>query len=318
MRESNVLFREEQRIVDISRRLNEQNEYFEALESAVEGNANKDSSQLLELLHDLNRCPQITSRLRDDLQPSGTRLQKSRLVSESETADEHAAALTKLREAKLGLRKGEVALSEYRRLEEEILQSAVFTPQKAYSALKEELHKSHSMIVQDPQSHQGSPGDFLSSQQEEQYLQALDVGCDLSQAARVFPPLSSLRSGMALAERDRDNMVRNPVSVYNWLRKHQPQVFLQDNEASSERTQKVPASRNSKRASATIKQEEEFYDEDGVAIFPKDSIRIKRKRDDDGGYRPKGGNSRPSKRKKDDGGSNVGKGKRPSILGLDT
>ena len=94
--------------------------------------------------------------------------------------------------------------------------------------------------------------------------------------------------------------VRNPVSVYNWLRKHQPQVFLQDNELNSEKPAKTTGSRTSKRASVAIKQEPELYDDDGIAIDMGATPRGKRKRDDDGGYRPKGGNSRPAKRKKDE------------------
>ena len=112
-------------------------------------------------------------------------------------------------------------------------------------------------------------------------------------------------------ERDRDMALRNPVSVYNWLRKHQPQVFLQDNEIQSDKPARGTTSRASKRASAPIKQEPEFYDDDGIAVDTGSSLRGKRKRDDDGGYRPKGGNSRPAKRKKDESTSSAKKAKKP-------
>ena len=113
-------------------------------------------------------------------------------------------------------------------------------------------------------------------------------------------------------ERDRDMALRNPVSVYNWLRKHQPQVFLQDNEMQSEKAAKGASSRTSKRASASIKQEPELYDDDGIAVDAGSSSRGKRKRDDDGGYRPKGGNSRPAKRKKDESTTSAKKAKKPA------
>ena len=129
--------------------------------------------------------------------------------------------------------------------------------------------------------------------------------------------------------------LRNPASVYNWLRKHSPQVFLQDGEkdgrgdggdghhaekpAAKSRT---PASRGgtrtSKRASTKAPRassmDMEVDDEDGGGTpAPSTTNRGRRKRvaDDDTGYRPKGGSSRPAKKKRKNEGVDTPTLKRP-------
>lgn len=114
-------------------------------------------------------------------------------------------------------------------------------------------------------------------------------------------------------EKERDAQLRNPVSVYNWLRKHHPSVFLQDEpnpERASQRQvtktspKPIRESRSTKRSSAAPKQEHEIIDEEGFVIGGNLEVpsRTKRKRDDEP-YRPKGGSSRSTKRKKTSGGT---------------
>jgi len=301
MRESNTLFREEQRILDISRRLSEQND------------------QLLELLYDLNRCPQIPPQRRYDLRPQGAFPKKKQTTDTEEdllvTYDSSTASAA-LRQARHELRSGDMTLSEYQRLADAILESPGFAPQKSFSSLSK-MPTQHTVTNaeqdQDTNGFVPPATGFPSSHQEEQYLQGLDSYLTgSSETPRAFANGLAARNGDRSTERDRDMALRNPVSVYNWLRKHQPQVFLQDNEVHAEKPPRGSAFRSSKRASTSIKQEPELYDDDGIAMDMSLSARGKRKRDDDGGYRPKGGNSRPAKRKKDEGSTSSKKAKRPA------
>lgn len=103
------------------------------------------------------------------------------------------------------------------------------------------------------------------------------------------------------------------MSGYNWLRKHHPEHFLQDEpnpEKASPRqvTKASPKplreSRSTKRSSAVPKQEHEIIDDEGYVIGGNLEVpsRTKRKREDEP-YRPKGGSSRSVKKKKTSGGS---------------
>ena len=140
--------------------------------------------------------------------------------------------------------------------------------------------------------------------QEEQYLNSLDAYINgqaptpRSHAANTLGAKNNEKS----TERDKEAQLRNPVSVYNWLRQNRPTVFLQDNEAAADKPARPAGARSSKRNAnrdSIVKQEEEMYDDDGIAVDAATG-RGKRKRDDDTGYRPKGGNSRPTKRKKEE------------------
>ncbi len=123
---------------------------------------------------------------------------------------------------------------------------------------------------------------------------------------------------------DRELEIKNPVSVYNWLRTHEPKIFLQDGEPASLKEQaasKPGALRGAgKRAvlpAPSRHGEFEIVEEDGlgydtsIGVVPHQKSGGKRKRvvtgtgsgshekvgEDDTGYRPKGGSSRPSKKK---------------------
>ena len=110
------------------------------------------------------------------------------------------------------------------------------------------LHVPHSRSVALASTHMSeelcaspNPPTYLTTALEDDHLDATDKAL----ASRSSSALNAIRSSfipgsvakphMSQAERDREEerevALRNPVSVYNWLRRNQPQVFLQDKEA---------------------------------------------------------------------------------------
>ncbi|KIW11252.1 hypothetical protein PV08_10552 [Exophiala spinifera] len=300
MRESTSLFKEEQRIQDISQRLAEQ------------------TDQLLQLLTELNACPQVPPRLRYDLESSPNHDPAAAPGLDVKTEDEGHLAL---RKARSQLQTGEIDLTRYREVEHSLLKSEAFAPKRSYVKLVAETHLPRPREKVKSGS-EAAAGGFLSVGQEELYLDSLDAFLE----GTATHPRSHAANGLGTrnaektTEREREMQLRNPVSVYNWLRKHQPQVFLQDNEAAAEKAARPAGSRSSARKSASkdvVKLEQDLYDDDGIASEVASSARGKRKRDDDGGYRPKGGNSRGTKRRKDPKEDSSGRNKRVKKLSMD-
>lgn len=283
MRESNALFRDQERLYDISQRIAEQND------------------QILALLLELNSHPQIPPRLRYDLQDPATTRRPERHTDEQ-------VALETLRVTRHKIQKGEVQQPVYEDLEQELLDTVEFAPKQSYADLLKgaPLERSKNDTTPDPISH--LIGGFLSSKQEEAYLQALD---DFLRTKSNHPRAHALgnpgaRTDGKSADREREAQLRNPVSVYNWLRKNQPQVFLQDTEAEKAKVA-LAANRKSKRENVARapKANQKSLEDDGIMAEDEaaaSTSKGKRKRDEDGGYRPKGGNARPIKRRKGDEG----------------
>ena len=218
------------------------------------------------------------------------------------------SAKSALRKAKARLTSREISPDTYRVTEDEVRQSGLFAPGLQLTSL---LKVSHT----EPRDNPAVAGEmetalgFLTPEQETEYLDALDSRLD-GESPITTPHKTNQPSDKSPIDKDKETALQNPVSVYNWLRKHQPQVFLQDNESNPEKPEKPPSrptnSRTSKRTAAQMQKEEEPYDEDGIllpdlgkATGGGGSSRGKRKRDEDGGYRPKGGSSRPSKKRKE-------------------
>jgi hypothetical protein len=161
-----------------------------------------------------------------------------------------------------------------------------------------------------------APG-YMSPTHEEEYLVLLDQAFADPNAFDARP-IRIPSSHPPPTEKDLS--IRNPDSVYNWLRKHQPQVFLQDKdpqhpENMSEKTApRANAGGRGKRQSAaagTPGPKTEHEEEDGVD--PESGALGKGGRKSKGGendsaYRPKGGSSRAPKRKREDGEPTTGKG----------
>lgn len=188
-------------------------------------------------------------------------------------------------------------------MEDSLRRCKDFKALKSYASLLETPYAApvNMSVPEDPP--ETTPSGFPAPREEAHYLENLDSYLNgVASTSRSSGALAG-RAADRSSERDRETALKNPVSVYNWLRKHQPQVFLQDNEPQAEKpSARSATSRASKRGStAAVKQEPDLYDEDGIAIDMGSTSRGKRKRDDDGGYRPKGGNGRPSKRKREDG-----------------
>lgn len=220
-----------------------------------------------------------------------------------------ASARSALQKAKARLKAREISLDAYGAVEDEVRQSKVFAPGLQLKSLLEVPHTEpgyNPSIDGEMESKLG----FLDPDEEAKYLDALDSQFEGSSAT---PFRSNQRSEPSAADTEKEASLQNPVSVYNWLRKHQPQVFLQDNEPNPEKVPSRPSNaRGTKRSAAQMRKEEDFYDEDGIALdldtaAVASNPRGKRKRDEDGGYRPKGGASRSRKRKEKDDAAYSGK-----------
>lgn len=268
MRESTTLFKDQQRIEDISQRIAEQND------------------QILNLLLELNSLPQVPARMRFDLGDAKSK--------DTETHTDEQEAMESLRLARHAIQKGDKKQSEYVDMELSLLDTVEFAPKRKYI----DLVKGGALKIESNEAVEvNGTGGFLSSKQEEDYKISLDDFMDQKTTNPRKHVLGGLghRSAEKSIEREREAQLRNPVSVYNWLRKNQPQVFLQDAD-----NDKVKGSRISKRAAnKAAKADPDMYDEDGFALETS-AGRGKRKRDEDGGYRPKGGHARPTKRRKEE------------------
>jgi hypothetical protein len=164
----------------------------------------------------------------------------------------------------------------------------------------------------DAQTH---PTSFLTPDDLDDYLYKLDTLLGI----RAKPTLAPSVVGTNNATNSSANFaLRNPTSVYNWLKRNAPKTFLQDLEKEKDkdkddrekedgRKRKSGVSR--KRQPATSRKEKERekevtesmeWDEDNgyVATPASGIVKGKRKRDEDPGYRPKGGSSRPTKKRK--------------------
>ncbi|KAI1501471.1 IEC3 subunit of the Ino80 complex, chromatin re-modelling-domain-containing protein [Biscogniauxia marginata] len=198
-------------------------------------------------------------------------------------------------------------------------------PTKSLKKLIQEVpHRSFSMTAEqnpdvledlepkDPQIH---PTSFLTADDIDEYLYKLDMHIGL----KARPTLAPSVVGTQNSNTPDQFALRNPTSVYNWLRRHAPKTFLQDLEKEKDkdkdkdkddrekgedsRKRKSGASRNKRQSTAGRKEKEAAepmdWDEDTNYEVPATgSVKGKRKRDDDPGYRPKGGSSRPTKKRK--------------------
>ncbi|KAK4918377.1 hypothetical protein LTR66_016876 [Elasticomyces elasticus] len=266
MKASSSLFKDHQRLQDVTQRLAEQ------------------TDQLLSLLTELNEHPQIPPRLRYDLDTT-TGDVKATARNNQEVAEE-------LRISRYRVRKGEVDQAELQKLEGRLLEREDNRPQRSYQKLSRAYDLTPLKL---DNSTEVDTGMFLSDKQKEQYLTSLDDFLDNKvDHVRVHAKGNlGFRHAERTAERERELQIANSVSVYNWLRKNQPQVFLQDPEHEKMKT----GARSTKKpvAAKTLKQEQEMYDDDGFALAaPENKAKRKRGGDDDGGFRPKGGSSKPA------------------------
>ncbi|KAH8670853.1 IEC3 subunit of the Ino80 complex, chromatin re-modelling-domain-containing protein [Xylariales sp. PMI_506] len=230
-----------------------------------------ENDRLLDILMDINNTPQIPAERRIDL---------NLREDDGEESTDGSTKPTK----------------SLKRLLEEV-------PHKTFAATAEHFPE----VLEDlrPKDSGLYATSFLSADDVDSYLAEVDTRLGLKSKPAIPPPVTITSSNFAL---------NNPTSVYNWLRRHAPKTFLQDLEKDKEKDhdhekgeggggkRKSGVSRGNKRQSNVNRKEagesmdwdEEAGDDDRQAFG---SIRGKRKRDDDGGYRPKGGSSRPVKKR---------------------
>lgn len=142
--------------------------------------------------------------------------------------------------------------------------------------------------LETPEGH-NAPLTYITPDQIDDYL--FDIDASLGTAPPLPHPSPPTNQDLAL---------RNPNSVYNWLRKNEPKVFLQDNEGSEKSLGKPGALRGAgKRASMPAPSKPdalEFVEEDGIGYdasvaAQQATLKGKRKREegDDTPYHPKAG-----------------------------
>lgn len=267
-------------------------------------------SQLLDLLLDVNESKRIPPHLQYDLRsptPDATAvpgLVPDRSPSRVRDAD---GALAALAEARAEVRSGQLTPRSYKALEVELLET-INGPSKALTQLEAISHTTLASVTPNLlpcDLDEAAPIGYYSPSHEQEYLATLDGNL----GGATVNPRSGLSGHAAKSgerEREKDAQLRNPVSVYNWLRKHHPNVFLQDEpnpdkvspKNAAKASPKPPKEpRSSKKAAAAPKQEQEIIDDEGYVVANPDiPSKNKRKREDEP-YRPKGGSSR-AKRKK--------------------
>ncbi|KAI0201924.1 IEC3 subunit of the Ino80 complex, chromatin re-modelling-domain-containing protein [Astrocystis sublimbata] len=261
MRESEELHSLEQKAIQTAERL------------AVE------NDRLADLLLDLNESPQIPFERRIDLNLDDDDDDDATDSDDSDNTQKPTKSLKKLIQ--------EVPHQSY----EEYVQR--------YPQLKEDVEPA------DTQTH---PISFLTMDSVDEYLNEIDMRLGL----KAKPTLAPSSAGTNTNTNSPVHFaLRNPTSVYNWLKRHAPKTFLQDLEKDKDkdkddrekedgrkrkggaRKKQPAASRKEKERDKEAADSMDWDDERGY-----EAPKGKRKRDEDSGYRPKGGFSRPTKKRK--------------------
>jgi hypothetical protein len=256
---------------------------------------------LLDLLLDVNNSAQIPIDKRINLSAEHTALPPiPPLISVDDNAKaaelhtpEGQALCTEIlnlneeREAAKNLSKSSKSLALLMTVQHHLSLSAPVLPPDLLSSLE-------------PEAGQPAPISYLTPDQLDDYLYDIDASL-----GRAPPhPTGPLHKESPTSH---DLALGNPNSVYNWLRKNEPKIFLQDGEGSEKSLGKPGALRGAgKRASipAPSKPDQlEIVEEDGMtydtSLTGAATTKGKRKRDeDDGGYHPKNGRSEEGKVKK--------------------
>ncbi|KAK1750807.1 IEC3 subunit of the Ino80 complex, chromatin re-modelling-domain-containing protein [Echria macrotheca] len=279
--------------------------------------------RLLDLLLDVNNCPQIPPEKRFD-------------VSLDPPSDADAPALDIDRPGTPP--PGVPPAKSYKKLLKEIPHVTYATATHEFRDQLNDLEAGRDSPA-DPAQGQPHPPSFLTADDIDNYIYDIDIRLAEAEFAKTgkmpallptLAPLAHAHDNVSTNGKDgplssnRDFALRNPTSVYNWLRKHAPKTFLQDGEHDKENGDEQHASTGrghgrgkgerggrggarGKRASAAHARDrgsvgDDMDEEMGYdAVTPSTGVgKGKRKRvvDDDPGYRPKGGSSRPAKKKR--------------------
>ncbi|KAL8739195.1 MAG: hypothetical protein Q9181_000086 [Wetmoreana brouardii] len=328
MRESNTLFEEEQHATRIADRLQEQND------------------QLLDLLLTLNTSVRIPAPLRYTLSPTPSPSAVPEL--EPDNPDPPSALATArsahaaLEEAHQELSRGTISPARYDEISSQ-LKPYIDNITPLISLTTHIPHTTFESTTTDTLQSDFSPTDtltYLNSSHEDTYLNNIDNALASADPDAAFAALKQQHQ-LSVKDTHKDLLVRNPISAYNWLRKHHPNVFagMQATDL-EERKQPKPSPKpntshprggeakggssghgHGKRervSGAHAKPEPEMLDDEGNLIGgAMEGMATgrggKRKRGEDDAYRPKGGSSRPGKRKR--AGTGAGRGGKASASG---
>lgn len=265
-------------------------------------------SRLLGILLDINNCPQIPAEKRINVALPSSEPNGPQLDIDQDPNDQ----------AFLGAKKLETLLSE--------------VPHMSCAAAKD-ANPSLAAELEKPQD-EPYPAHFLSPDDVDNYLHVIDSRLDPDTHIPTLAPLAHPNDHPPLHP-----LLRNPNSSTSWLRRHAPQIFLQGNEGADghaadddegghgapgtgrksrggarggERGGRGGSTRGKKAsaaASGTPRTSlaggggggggDVSMDDDAEGGRGTPAPKGKRKRDDDPGYRPKGGSgTRPSKKKR--------------------
>ncbi|KAI0399822.1 IEC3 subunit of the Ino80 complex, chromatin re-modelling-domain-containing protein [Xylaria palmicola] len=243
-----------------------------------------ENDRLMDLLLDINDSPQIPFERRIDLNLED---------DEDDETDSDNSEMT------------QKPTKSLRKLIQEVPHQSYEEYVQRFPEIRDDLEPA------DPQAH---PTTFLAADDIDEYLYQLDLRLGLKPKSTLAPSAT----GTHVAANSPANFaLRNPTSVYNWLRRHAPKTFLQDLEKEKDKDRddrdkedgrKRKGGGNRKKQSTAGRKEKgrekettepmEWDDEMGYEVPATGALKGKRKRDDDPGYRPKGGSSRPVKKRK--------------------
>lgn len=211
-------------------------------------------------------------------------------------------AKTALQHAHAELMAGRIDPEAYRALED-AARSRALAPEVHYTALSRIPHTLPAPEGQD-RSEKREIEDklgFLTPEHETEYYLGMDAQLGDEHATEQF---SRVPQKPSFIEREKEAMIRNPASVYSWLRRNKPQDVKENENASEKSTTRPSNARTSKRVSTQIKKDEDTDNSVADVGATSGGGKNKRKRDEDASYRPKGGSNRSRKRKTTDGAAN--------------
>lgn len=305
MTESDNLIKAEWKATGTARRLQENND------------------QMLDILLHLNEQTRVNPRLRYDLRQLSA---ADTAVPSLEAGPDPESIKQQLQTLRDDVAAGRITADEYTMRADQLHSSqAIQQTLKSLTSLETRVpHTTRADMPDHPiegiDLSEQAPG-YMSPTHEDEYLLAFDQVLSepgFNQSLQYGRPVRLASAQAPISEKDLT--VRNPDSVYNWLRRHQPQVFLQDKDATHhENLSEKSAPPKTSKANATKAKREsaigggtpgprDHEDEDSAAPETGKGRRKTGGGDDDTAYRPKGGSSRSTKRKREDGDTPVGKG----------
>lgn len=359
LKENNTLFVDEAKLEAINKRLQEQNECVllsftipfhvpvtaSFHQTAMTSIVNIMTSQLLDILLDLNNSLQIPKSQRYDILLPNT---------EKTPYDSYdlAQANSEIAAARSAVETGDFPQADYASFRQHIEES--FSRQDVRSISDLEASIPHPLADDGDAIDAEKLPEYLTPEQEEAFLLALDakLGDQHSLAQPLAPPPTKFNE-MSNRELEREIELRNPHSVHNWLKKHNTAatVVKEADDAASEaggptvstpatgrkrannlakkvgdravdrakgekagRDEGSPASTKTV-ATATDKEGEGVEEEEGENVQQLSASARKKGGDKDDTYRPKGGRAK-AKRKRDTDGDSVAppaKGKKARI-----